>query len=76
MSTTNPEDRMTVIQARERAGLPQIVAAVRLGVSEPTYRKYEQNPELMSIRTAHKLATVLGVKFDDLALYDDAEHVA
>lgn len=69
-----PRRRTTIKQAREAAGLSQIRAAVALGVSEPTYRKYEQDPEVMSLRMAHRLAGILGVQFDDLALYKVGRH--
>lgn len=65
-----PSDRLTVREARERRGLSQVETAHRLGVSEPTYRKYERNSELMSLKMAYKLADVLGLEWTDLALYD------
>ena len=59
---------LTVKEARERKGLSQVDTARAIGISEPTYRKYERNPQRMSIQTALALATVLGVEFMDLQL--------
>lgn len=70
MGTTPQSRRISVRAARERAGLSQVQLAVRLSVSEPTYRKYEQHPDLMSLRTARRLTEILGVGFSDLALYE------
>jgi len=63
------DKRLSVKAAREKCGLSQVELAHRLGVSEPTYRRYERSPEVMSLQTARRLADVLGVEFTDLALY-------
>jgi len=36
---------MSPREVRQRARLPQIIVAVRAGVSEPTLRIYEANPD-------------------------------
>lgn len=63
--------RLSVKEARDRLEWSQVTAARKLGVSEPTYRKYEQQPEEMRLKTAVALARVLRVKFTDLKLYDE-----
>lgn len=40
--------------------------AKAMGVSEPTYRKWEVHPETMTIERAKKLADYLGCDVDDL----------
>ena len=59
---------LTVKEARERKGFSQVDAGRAVGISEPTYRKYEREPWLMSIQTATELARVLEVEFVDLKL--------
>jgi len=44
-----------------------------MGVSEPTYRKYERKPELLPLHKSVILARVLGVPFMDLQLSDADE---
>lgn len=70
MSITKPIERISVKEARGRAGLSQVQVAVALGISEPTYRRYEREPGLMSLRLTFKLADVLGVPYHALALYE------
>ena len=67
---------LTVKEAREQAGFSQVDAGRSIGVSEPTYRKYERNPELMPLFQAVSLARVFGVAFMDLYLcaMDETRH--
>ena len=50
----------TIRAARLIAGKKQSEAAAKLGVSTQTYRKWENNPELMTIKKATILAEFLG----------------
>ena len=40
--------------------------AQAMGVSAPTYRKWEEHPERLSVGQARKLADYLGCSVDDL----------
>ena len=66
------QTQQSVKEAREGAGLSQVEVAHALGISEPTYRKYERHPDRMSLRTAVMLAKVLRLKsFMALKLTED-----
>lgn len=64
---------LTVREARERAGLSRADVAHAMGMPEPTYRKYERNPELLPLHKSVALARVLGVPFMDLRLQNTDE---
>ena len=55
-------------QYRESKGVKQIAVANHLGVTRPTYSKYESNPELMTIQQARLVCNYLGCKWDDIFL--------
>ena len=54
----------TIRAARLIAGKKQSEAAAKLGVSTQTYRKWENNPELMTIQKATILAEFLEQPLD------------
>ena len=56
---------------RTMLGLTQEEMAKRLGVSTPTYRAYEEDPNKMSVETANKFLEVINevdshIKLDDV----------
>lgn len=58
----------TIRAARIIAGKKQSEVAKELGVSTRTYRKWEQNPELLTIQNATKLAKFLEQTLDTIIL--------
>jgi DNA-binding XRE family transcriptional regulator len=64
-------EAMTLKQSRLVSGKTQEQMAKLLGVSNPTYIKWEQNPELMSLKTAKKIAEILNRPIDLFFIYSE-----
>lgn len=58
--------KFTVKQARQISGKTQYQIANLLGISDPTYRKYEKNPEKMTMETAQKFCKITGITVDKI----------
>lgn len=59
----------TVVQARRYANKTQQESAEHIGVSAPTYKKYEENPALFPLGKAYKLAEFFGVPYDSIKFF-------
>ena len=55
-------------EARESLGVKKKHMKDELGVSYPTYLKYESDPDSMTIRQAKKVCEILGCDFADVFL--------
>lgn len=53
---------------RTRKGITQKAAAAYLGVTRPTYARYEQHPETMSIQQGRALCAFFGCKWEQIFL--------
>lgn len=60
------EGKMSLKEARLQTGYSQEKMAVLIGVSRPTYIKYEENPDMMPIGTAKRFSQLVGKSIDDL----------
>ena len=60
--------QITVKQARVGKGLKQIEMAERLGVSLPTYSKWERTPEKIKYENLLKIASITGCTISDLKI--------
>lgn len=58
--------RYTVKQARNLRGLSQSQVAQMLGISRLTYRRYENNPEFMTLKMARSFSNVLDIPLDNI----------
>lgn len=58
----------TLRQIRERKGVMKGAVAKAIGVTYPTYRKYEENPKVMSVQQLNKACRFLGCKPSDIFL--------
>ncbi|CAB1239968.1 Cro-like protein, phage associated [Ruminococcaceae bacterium BL-4] len=58
--------KFTVKQARQVSGKTQEQIAKLLGFSTPTYRKYEKNPEKMTMKSAENFCRATGFGIDDI----------
>ena len=56
----------TIREMREEKGITQGTMAKRLGVSRPTYIKFENNPSAMSMGTAKRVCELLDCTVDDI----------
>ncbi|MGI5927159.1 MAG: helix-turn-helix transcriptional regulator [Thermacetogeniaceae bacterium] len=54
----------TVKQARVLKDITQEQMAIKMGVSTATYRKLEENPDIITIRQARIIARETGQPFD------------
>ena len=61
---------MELAEARRRARYSQQQVADQLGVSRPTYRKLEENPEIETIADAKILAKLFDVEVSEI-FFDD-----
>lgn len=59
---------MTLRDIRESAHLTQDDVANELGVSRPTYAKWESDTGSMTISQAKRVASILSSKFEDIFL--------
>ena len=62
---------MLLKDARKAERYTQQQVADYLGVSRPTYQKYEENPELVTIEDAKKLARLFKVHPQDIFFGQD-----
>lgn len=61
----------TTIQGwRIHRGITQKIMAEKLGVSEPTYIKYEKDPALMKVRMVHDISNILDIDSRDIIFFD------
>lgn len=60
--------KRTLKQIREARGVMKGAVAKAIGVSYPTYRRYEENPRVMSIQQLDKACLFLGCKRSDIFL--------
>ena len=58
----------TLKQIRERKGVLKGAVAKAIGVSYPTYKKYEENPKVMSIQQLNAACKFLGCRRNDIFL--------
>ena len=58
--------KFTVKQARQISGKTQEEIATLLGLSTPTYRKYEKSPEKMTMKSAENFCRATGFGLDDI----------
>ena len=58
---------LTLKQARNLAGKSQTEIAQAIGVCLATYRKYEENPETMSIMQARRFCLEVGQPVDRIS---------
>lgn len=61
---------MELAEARRRARYSQQQVADQLGVSRPTYRKLEENPEIVTIADAKILVKLFDVEVSEI-FFDD-----
>ena len=57
-------ERLTIRQARALVGLSQAEVAKKIGVSTPTYRKWEDDPERVTLKVAKQLAEIFNQPLD------------
>lgn len=62
---------MELIEARKNARYSQEAVAGYLGISRPTYAKMENNPDVVTVEDARKLAKLFGVSVADIFFGDD-----
>ena len=53
---------------RESRGIMKGAVAKAIGVTYPTYQKYEANPRLMTIEQLEKACSILGCRVADIFL--------
>lgn len=58
------EIKHSVIDLRVRAGLSQAQAAAKLGISEPTLRKWENDSSVLSYKDMLRISKLYGVPLD------------
>lgn len=56
----------TVRDARIDLGLTQAEMAAKLGISRPTYAKWEETPGIMTVDAARRVCRILGKQFSDI----------
>lgn len=61
-----PNMKMTLKTARELAGMTQIVAAERIGITSDTLGNYERGKSYPDIPVLRKIEEVYGVNYDQL----------
>lgn len=62
---------MELAEARKRARYSQQQVADQLGVSRPTYRKLEENPDIITIADARILAKLFDVDVNEIFFDND-----
>lgn len=58
-------------EARESRGIKQSAVALHLGVSRPTYAKYEAKPEIMPVYKAQQACEFIGCDIRDIFFGSD-----
>ena len=64
---------MNLKEARIAANYTQQEVADQLGISRPTYRSMENNPDRVTIEEANKLAEMFDVTVDDIFFATDCK---
>ena len=59
-------EQLTLRQWRRVKDITVVDMAERLGISKPTYIKWERDPSSIRIGYAEKIAAILGVKREDV----------
>ena len=62
--------RYTVKQARNLRGLSQSQVA-QIGISRLTYRRYENNPEFMTLKMARSFSKALDIPLDNIIFFNN-----
>lgn len=62
---------MKLIEARKQARYSQEAVASYLGISRPTYAKMENNPGIVTVEDAKKLADLFEVTVADIFFGDN-----
>ena len=62
-------------KARERRGIKKSHVKDELGVSYPTYMKYEKDPDSMTVAQAKKVCAIIGCDFSEIFLADGLSDV-
>ncbi|MCT3428543.1 helix-turn-helix transcriptional regulator [Limosilactobacillus fermentum] len=65
------EVKHTIKDLRVRAGLSQSEASKRLGVTEPTLRKWENDSSVLSFRQMKEIASLYHIPLDYIFFGDD-----
>lgn len=65
------EAKHTIKDLRVRAGLSQSEASKRLGVTEPTLRKWENDSSVLSFRQMKEIASFYRIPLDYIFFGDD-----
>lgn len=55
---------------RTHKGYTQKEIARKLGVSEPTYIKWEKNPNLIRVQTLHDFSKILDISIEDVIFFE------
>jgi DNA-binding XRE family transcriptional regulator len=62
--------KTTVQGWRIHRNITQKKMAEYLGISEPTYIKYEKDPALMKVRMVHDISRILEIDSRDIIFFD------
>ena len=65
--------RLSLSGWRKARNLTQREMANRIGVSEPTYVRWEKDPSKISLRKAVEISRVLNTDFDNILFFGDAD---
>ena len=68
MTERIPESKKTLKELRARYGLSQTEVAEKLGISPPTYNKWEKNIGDVTVTNVIKVAELFNVTIDDIFL--------
>jgi transcriptional regulator with XRE-family HTH domain len=63
---------MTLREAREKRGITKAAVCSAIGVSRPTYDRYEENPDSMTVEQAKKICEFMGYTPDQIFFAPDA----
>lgn len=58
----------TLQEIREEKGVKKGAVAQAIGVTFPTYKKYEENPQLMTVEQLVTACNFLGISMTDIFL--------
>lgn len=62
----SPMQCQTIEEARKSLSITQDDMADQLGITRPTYAKMERNPEIITIRDARLICSILGKGFGEI----------
>ena len=63
--------KRTLKEVREARGVKKIAVAEAIGVSYPTYQKYEADPRIMRVGDLEKACRFLHCRREDIFLQED-----